>query len=104
MNTNSSPLIVALDFPLVELAYSFIKQLDPKLCRLKVGNILFTQAGPKFIEELMALGFEVFLDLKYHDIPQTVAGACRAAADLGVWMVNVHVQGGKAMLEAAVEA
>ena len=104
MNSNTSRLIVALDFPAIEMAYQLVNQLDPKLCRLKVGNILFTQAGPAFVEDLMKLGFDVFLDLKYHDIPQTVAGACRAAADLGVWMVNVHVQGGRVMLEAAVEA
>lgn len=101
MNTNSPRLIVALDFPSVEMAYQLVKQLKPSLCRLKVGNILFTQAGPAFVEDLMKLGFEVFLDLKYHDIPQTVAGAVKAAAELGVWMVNVHIQGGQAMLEAA---
>ncbi len=97
-------IIVALDFPSVELAQRLVDQLNPSLCRLKVGNILFTQAGPRFVEGLMARGFEVFLDLKFHDIPQTVAGACKAAAELGVWMTNVHIQGGRAMLEAAVEA
>lgn len=104
MNPNNPRIIVALDFPTVELAYQLVRQLNPTLCRLKVANTLFTQAGPQFVEDLMAQGFEVFLDLKYHDIPQQVAGACRAAAELGVWMVNVHVQGGRAMLEAAVEA
>ncbi len=104
MNLTSPRLIVALDFPVAELAYQLVQRLDPKLCRLKIGNILFTQAGPSLVEDLMNSGFDVFLDLKYHDIPQTVAGACRAAAELGAWMVNVHIQGGKRMLEAAVEA
>ena len=104
MSGVGSRIIVALDFSTVELARDFVRQIDPSLCRLKIGNILFTQSGPQFVEELMRLGFDVFLDLKYHDIPQTVAGACRAAAELGVWMVNVHTQGGKDMLEAACDA
>jgi orotidine-5'-phosphate decarboxylase len=74
------------------------------LCRLKVGNELFTRAGPAWVEQWQARGFEVFLDLKYHDIPNTVAAACRAAAALGVWMVNVHALGGRRMLAAAREA
>ena len=98
----SSPrVIVALDYPTIAQARALVSQLDSTLCRLKIGNILFTQYGPAFVEELMKMGFSVFLDLKFHDIPQTVAGACRSAAALGVWMVNVHIQGGHAMLEAA---
>lgn len=94
-------IIVALDYADVEAAEALVAQLDPSLCRLKVGNELFTRAGPALIERLHARGFEVFLDLKYHDIPNTVASACQAAADLGVWMVNVHALGGRRMLEAA---
>lgn len=94
-------IIVALDHADVEMAEGLVAQLDPSLCRLKVGNELFTRAGPAFIGRLHARGFEVFLDLKYHDIPNTVAAACRAAADLGVWMVNVHALGGRRMMEAA---
>jgi len=82
---------------------ALVGQLSPELCRLKIGNILFTRYGPKLVEELMQQGFDVFLDLKYHDIPQTVAGACRSAAELGVWMVNLHVSGGAAMMRAARE-
>ncbi|MCP4041996.1 MAG: orotidine-5'-phosphate decarboxylase, partial [Gammaproteobacteria bacterium] len=99
-----SKIIVALDYndeaPALELA----KRMDPRRCRLKVGKQLFTRAGPPVVERLVAAGFDVFLDLKYHDIPNTVAGACRAAADLGVWMVNVHAQGGRRMMVAAREA
>lgn len=94
-------IIVALDYADVETAEGLVTRLDPALCRLKVGNELFTRAGPALIERLHARGFEVFLDLKYHDIPNTVAAACQAAADLGVWMVNVHALGGRRMLEAA---
>jgi len=97
-------LIVALDFPSAEPAEALAERLDPALCRLKVGKELFTRAGPGLVERLQARGFGVFLDLKYHDIPSTVAGACRAAAELGVWMVNVHALGGRGMLEAAREA
>lgn len=101
-NAPAPHVIVALDFPAAQLAREFVKQLDPKLCRLKVGKTLFTSAGPQFVEELIELGFAVFLDLKFHDIPNTVAGACKAAAQLGVWMMNIHVQGGRRMMEAAV--
>lgn len=97
-------IIVALDYAEVETAEGLVAQLNPSLCRLKVGNELFTRAGPAFIERLHDRGFEVFLDLKYHDIPNTVAAACQAAADLGVWMVNVHALGGRRMLEAARSA
>jgi orotidine-5'-phosphate decarboxylase len=97
-------VIVALDYPLAAPALALADRLDPQLARLKVGKELFGAAGPLLVEDLMRRGFEVFLDLKFHDIPHTVAGACRAAAALGVWMVNVHALGGRAMMEAAREA
>lgn len=97
-------VIVALDYPEPAPALALARRLDPARVRVKVGKELFTAAGPRVVQDLSALGFEVFLDLKYHDIPNTVAGACRAAADLGVWMVNVHALGGRRMLEAAREA
>jgi len=98
------PIIVALDYPSAEPALDMARRLDPSRCRVKVGKELFTRGGPAVVEELTALGFDVFLDLKFHDIPNTVAAACRAAADLGVWMVNVHALGGRRMMEAAREA
>ncbi|MCM2329292.1 MAG: orotidine-5'-phosphate decarboxylase [Lysobacter sp.] len=97
-------VIVALDFPDAEAALAMAARLDPALCRVKVGKELFVAAGPAVVERLQASGFEVFLDLKFHDIPNTVAGACRAAARLGVWMLNVHAGGGSAMMRAAREA
>lgn len=97
-------IIVALDFPDSKSALRLAHQLDPQLCRLKVGKELFTATGPQLIEQLMARGFDVFLDLKFHDIPNTVAKACQVAANLGVWMVNVHALGGRKMLQAAREA
>ncbi len=97
-------IIVALDYPEQSQALSLVDQLDPTQCRLKVGKEMFTHLGPGFVETLQSKGFEVFLDLKYHDIPNTVASACRAAAELGVWMVNVHASGGRRMMEAASEA
>lgn len=97
-------IIVALDFPSAEDALLLVKKLNPDLCRLKVGKELFTAAGPQLIEKLTHQGFEVFLDLKFHDIPNTVASACKAAASLGVWMINVHALGGRKMLTAAREA
>lgn len=100
----TSRVIVALDVPASGEALAIASQLDPARCRLKVGKELFTSAGPVLIEKLMAAGFEIFLDLKFHDIPNTVAAACRAAARLGVWMVNVHALGGRNMLLAAREA
>lgn len=99
-----SPIIVALDVADAGAALSFAARLDPTLCRVKVGKELFTRAGPAVVEQLQNAGFEVFLDLKFHDIPNTVAQALRAAADLGVWMVNVHASGGRRMLEAAANA
>jgi orotidine-5'-phosphate decarboxylase len=97
-------VIVALDFADAREALELARRLDPARCRVKVGKELFTLAGPTLIERLVREGFGVFLDLKYHDIPTTVRGACRAAAALGVWMVNVHASGGRAMLLAAREA
>ena len=103
MNTCSSPVIVALDYADARAALELASGLDPALCRLKVGKELFTRAGPDVVRELQKLGFEVFLDLKFHDIPHTVASAVHAAADLGVWMVNVHASGGRRMMTAARE-
>ncbi len=100
----SSPIIVALDFPSAEQALTFADRLPPDKCRVKVGFELFVAAGPGLIEKLHQLGFEIFLDLKFHDIPNTVAAVCRVAADLGVWMLNVHASGGSRMIEAAREA
>ena len=97
-------IIVALDFPGAKQTLALIAKLDPALCRVKVGKELFTAAGPQVVEKIMSKGFEVFLDLKFHDIPNTVANACKAAAGLGVWMINVHALGGKRMLLAAREA
>lgn len=101
---NDPKVIVALDFPDAKSALALAQRLDPVLCRVKVGSELFTAAGPALVADLVARGFGVFLDLKFHDIPNTVASACRSAARLGVWMLNVHAAGGKAMLEAAREA
>lgn len=97
-------IIVALDFPEAASALALADRLDPALCRLKVGKELFTAAGPDLVRALVARRFEVFLDLKFHDIPNTVAAACRAAAGLGVWMLNVHAAGGRRMMDAAREA
>jgi orotidine-5'-phosphate decarboxylase len=97
-------IIVPLDVPDAEAALTLASRLDPKLCRVKVGKELFVSAGPDVVRRLQERGLDVFLDLKFHDIPNTVAGACRAAARLGVWMMNVHASGGEAMLRAAREA
>ena len=96
-------IIVALDFPSEALALALVDTLDPALCRLKVGKELFTRCGPQLVEALHELGFEVFLDLKFHDIPNTTAMAVKAAAELGVWMVNVHCSGGLRMMAACRE-
>ncbi|SDX87758.1 orotidine-5'-phosphate decarboxylase [Nitrosomonas sp. Nm33] len=101
---NNPRIIVALDFSNKKQALEFACKLDKNLCKIKVGKELFTIGGPQLIEQLMGYGFDIFLDLKYHDIPNTVASACRAASDLGVWMVNVHALGGRKMLIAAQEA
>ncbi len=99
-----SKVIVALDYNDEKNALEFVEKVSGDLCRLKVGNELFTTAGPKFVEKLVNKGFKVFLDLKYHDIPNTVSRACEAAADLGVWLVDVHTSGGPVMMSAAAEA
>lgn len=97
-------IIVALDYDSLPQALGLVDRIDPARCRLKVGKQLFTRSGPAAVTTLVERGFEVFLDLKFHDIPNTVANACRAATDLGVWMVNIHAQGGRRMMEAAREA
>ena len=99
----STPIIVALDFPSRDAALALADRLDPQLCRVKVGKELFTRSGPAVVEALQAKGFEVFLDLKFHDIPNTTAMAVKAAAELGVWMVNVHCSGGLRMMAACRE-
>ncbi|SDO70638.1 orotidine-5'-phosphate decarboxylase [Halomonas shengliensis] len=101
--STASPLIIALDYPSLDAALCMADRLDPARCRLKVGKELFTRSGPDVLEALHGRGFEVFLDLKFHDIPNTVAGAVQAAAEQGVWMVNVHAGGGRRMMEAARE-
>lgn len=101
---NDPKIIVALDYPDARAAQEMVARLDATLCRVKVGKELFTAAGPVLVEHLVARGFGVFLDLKFHDIPNTAAGACKAAARLGVWMMNVHASGGRAMMQAAREA
>lgn len=102
--TNDPKIIVALDYADGDSALKLVSQLDPKLCRLKVGKELFTAAGPQFVEKLTRSDFGVFLDLKFHDIPNTVAKACSAASNLGVWMLNVHASGGMEMMQAAKQA
>ena len=101
---SQSKIIVALDYPDANAALNMADQLDPSRCRLKIGKELFTRSGPEIVKTLQQKGFDIFLDLKYHDIPNTVAKACAAAADLGVWMMNVHTLGGPAMMSAAREA
>jgi orotidine-5'-phosphate decarboxylase len=98
------PIIVALDHATDQEALSYLDRLDPSLCRVKIGSILFTHYGPSLLEKIRHRGFDIFLDLKFHDIPQTVAGACLAAAEMGVWMVNLHIAGGLSMMTAAREA
>ncbi len=95
-------IIVALDFADRLEALQLVDQLDPARCRLKVGKEMFTRFGPGFVQALQGRGFEVFLDLKFHDIPNTAAAAVASAAELGVWMVNVHASGGRRMMEACV--
>lgn len=98
------PIIIALDFNKEADVLAFVERVDPSRCRVKIGKELFTACGPQLVRRIIDQDFEVFLDLKYHDIPNTVAGACRAAADLGVWMLNVHASGGLVMMEKAREA
>ena len=100
----SSPIVVALDYDSSSQALAMASQLDPQRCRLKVGKELFTAAGPQLVDQLQQQGFEIFLDLKFHDIPNTVAKAVLAAARMGVWMVNVHASGGAEMMQATQAA
>ena len=103
MNMPDPKIVVALDYADTASALKLVERLDPSLCRLKVGKELFTAAGPQLVESLVDRDFGVFLDLKFHDIPNTVAKACEAASRLGVWMLNVHASGGLAMMQAAKE-
>ncbi|WP_312686694.1 orotidine-5'-phosphate decarboxylase [Kosakonia sp.] len=100
----ASPVVVALDYDNRDKALAFVDRIDPRDCRLKVGKEMFTLFGPQLVRELQQRGFDIFLDLKFHDIPNTTAHAVKAAADLGVWMVNVHASGGARMMSAAKEA
>ncbi len=104
MNPSDPKIVVALDYADLNQALKLVDQLDPALCRLKVGKEMFTHFGPALVTSLHERGHSVFLDLKFHDIPNTVAGAVKSAADLGVWMVNVHASGGPKMMVAAREA
>ena len=102
-NLNDPKIIVALDFPSQNPALALADQLDPAKCRLKVGKELFTRSGPDLVKALQSRGFDTFLDLKFHDIPNTTSAAVAAAAELGVWMVNVHASGGEKMMVACRE-
>ena len=101
MNKN---IIIALDFGTSDQTLQFLDLLDPNLCRVKIGKELFTASGPQLVRKIIDRGFDVFLDLKFHDIPNTVARASKVAADLGIWMLNIHASGGQAMMEAARES
>jgi len=100
----TSQLIVALDIDNKNEALDLVDTLDPLLCALKIGSEMFTLWGPTFVKQLINRGYKVFLDLKFHDIPHTVARACKAGAELGVWMLNVHASGGLEMMQAVVNA
>ncbi|NRA70630.1 MAG: orotidine-5'-phosphate decarboxylase [Gammaproteobacteria bacterium] len=102
--SNQSKVVVALDFDNQQSALDFVATIAPNSCRLKIGKEMFTYFGPEFVRKLVGMGFDVFLDLKFHDIPNTVAKAVTAAAELGVWMVNVHATGGANMMKAASAA
>jgi orotidine-5'-phosphate decarboxylase len=104
MQKTDSKIIVALDYADAASALQFIDQISPSLCRVKIGKELFTAAGPELVKAIVAKGYDVFLDLKFHDIPNTVNKAISAAARLGVWMVNVHALGGGEMMKAAKQA
>jgi orotidine-5'-phosphate decarboxylase len=97
-------LIVALDFSDASKALAFTRRLRPDFCRLKIGSELFVASGPQLVQRLMDQGFKIFLDLKFHDIPNTVAAAVSSVSRLGVWMVNIHASGGRAMMQAANQA
>ena len=100
----SKNIIIALDFPTGDKTLQFLDLLDPNLCRVKIGKELFTASGPQLVRKIIDRGFDVFLDLKFHDIPNTVARASKVAADLGIWMFNIHASGGRTMMEAARES
>lgn len=104
ISSERTPVIVALDFANEMDTLNFVRRLDPSLCQLKIGKELFTATGRSLVEKLVNQGFKLFLDLKYHDIPNTVAQACKVAAQMGVWIVDMHVSGGRRMVEAAVNA
>lgn len=104
LSTQRTPVIVALDFANEHDTLQFVRQLSPDLCQLKIGKELFTATGRQLVEKLVYQGFKLFLDLKYHDIPNTVAQACKVAADMGVWLVDMHASGGRRMMEAAANA
>lgn len=101
---NDAPVVVALDFDDQNKALALVDKLTPQSCKLKVGKEMFTRFGPQLVTQLVNRKFDVFLDLKFHDIPNTVAKAVQAAADLGVWMVNVHASGGDKMMKAAKQS
>ena len=103
-SAHPTPVIVALDFDNADATLQFVRQLNPEHCQVKIGKELFTATGRSLAESLIHQGFKLFLDLKYHDIPNTVASACKVAADMGVWMVDMHASGGRRMMEAAVDA
>lgn len=98
---HQTKIILALDYPDIDTAEMLLQKLNPTLCKIKIGKGMFTRYGPQWVRKIVDLGFDVFLDLKFHDIPNTVQQACQAAADLGVWMLNVHALGGIAMMQAA---
>ena len=104
LSTARTPVIVALDFANEHETLAFVRRLSPELCQLKIGKELFTATGRSLVEKLIQQGFKLFLDLKYHDIPNTVAQACKVAADMGVWLVDMHAAGGRRMMEAAADA
>ena len=104
MLNDTSRLLIAMDFAEKNQALSMADNLDPNRCRLKIGKEMYTRFGPELVKQIQAKGFDIFLDLKFHDIPNTVAKACASAADLGVWMINVHASGGRPMMTAAVDA
>ncbi len=103
-NTDNNKIIIALDYNDKRHALKLSEELDPSYCRLKVGKQLFTKYGPSIVNDLQKMNFEIFLDLKFHDIPATVYKACSEAYNLGIWMLNVHLLGGKEMVTAAREA
>ena len=103
-SSTRTPVIIALDFANELDTLTFVRRLDPSLCQLKIGKELFTATGRTLVEKLVAQGFKLFLDLKYHDIPNTVAAACKVVAQMGVWLVDMHASGGRRMMEAAANA